>query len=129
MTPLAQSHTTCLAPTFDHASSLGSNLTDAFREIRLIGRDINRTVEHYVHRAESRLWPPIGSKALPLLEAIKAWRQVCPTDAWLHRLDRITDEELETVVNKIPSTVASEAARRFALTMLKSNKERILREL
>lgn len=42
-----------LAPTFDHASSLGRELTDEVRHERLTTNDKNRTVEAYVERCRS----------------------------------------------------------------------------
>ncbi len=42
-----------LAPTFDHASSLGWNETDSIRLQRLSTRDRRRTMERYVERALS----------------------------------------------------------------------------
>ena len=42
-----------LAPTFDHASSLGRELTDEVRHERLTTNDKNRTVEAYIERCRS----------------------------------------------------------------------------
>lgn len=45
-----------LAPTFDHASALGRELSDAERLARLDGKDQNRTVERYLARSECRFY-------------------------------------------------------------------------
>ena len=61
-----------LAPTYDHASSLGRNEKDAVRRRKLTTRDAGDSVESYVARATSALYRSSGdSKALPTLESFR----------------------------------------------------------
>ncbi len=56
--------TTHLAPSYDHASSLGSGETDTDREDRLSPSDKRRSVERYVERAVSALMLHLLAKSL-----------------------------------------------------------------
>lgn len=59
-----------LAPTFDHASSLGRNKTDEKRLDRLNTRDTGNNVKSYVKRAKSALYEnPASQPPLTTLDA------------------------------------------------------------
>jgi HipA-like C-terminal domain len=59
-----------IAPSFDHASSLGRNLTDKQRESRLSSRDTNFKTETYCLNAPSRLYrDAANNKAMTTFEA------------------------------------------------------------
>lgn len=63
-----------LAPSFDHASSLGFQLTDTDREDRLATSDRLRTVAAYVTRAKSRF----EGRIHPMDAAIEAFNRASP---------------------------------------------------
>jgi len=117
-----------LAPTFDHASCLGFNLTDRERLDRLTpGR--NRTLEGFADRASSKLYLDIGqSKPLSLLSAfIEATRKsLSVRQAWIEKVGCLTDESLVEVIGRIPAERISTPARDFAYALLKLNKTRII---
>lgn len=69
----SREHGLTLAPTFDHASSLGRNESDAARLERLTTKDAGRTVAHYAARARSGLYETQTSKQpMTTLEAFDA---------------------------------------------------------
>jgi hypothetical protein len=119
-----------LAPTYDHASSLGAHHEDEQRLLRLDSRDPAYRVEGYVTRSDARsaLYLQIGeAKPLPMLEAFRAW---CGTDdcgPWLERLASIEDMAIETLLDRVPGPVMSGPARAFTKAILSINRGRILR--
>jgi hypothetical protein len=117
-----------LAPTFDHASCLGFNLSDAERVDRMtLGR--NRSVSGFAARARSKLYRQVGdSKPLSPLEAFsEATMERRPArTAWISRLRSISDESLRLPVDRIPPERASLAARDFAHNLLCHNRARLL---
>lgn len=118
-----------LAPTFDHAASLGRNESDEAREDRLTTKDKGRSVEVYVERARSALYKTPGSaRPLSTLDAfieVARFRQVA-AKYWVSKLGGLSFIDIETILNNIPSSEMSDQARAFASKMLKLNIERIL---
>ena len=126
---LAQGHR-FLAPTFDHASSLGAHERDDQRRRRLESQDPAFQVEGYVQRADARsaLYLRVGdARPLPLLDALRAWCERVHCDPWLGRLDSVEDPAVEALLDRVPESVMSGPAKAFAHALLKANKERILR--
>ena len=126
---LAQNHR-YLAPTYDHASSLGAHEQDAQRRRRLASRDPAFQVEGYVQRADARsaLYLRVGeARPLSTVAAFRAWSERAHCDPWLERLETARDEHTTALINQVPETEMSGPARAFAQAILKANKGRILR--
>lgn len=120
-----------LAPTFDHASSLGRNEQDAERLERLNTRDQGRSIERYVERARSALYARVGEKALTTLVAFEEAAKLPEVREakayWLGRLAAVGLAEFREIFENIPASEITEPARDFALKMLEINRERLLR--
>jgi hypothetical protein len=118
-----------LAPTFDHASSLGRNERDEERLRRLSTQDRGSSVEHYVERAESAFYAtPASQRPLSTLAAFTEAARISPRAAkyWLDCLSHIALTDFESIVANVPVGEMSEPARRFALKMIQVNRERLL---
>jgi hypothetical protein len=118
-----------LAPTFDHASSLGRNETDAARLERLRTHDVGHSVAHYAARARSALYEtPTDKKAMSTLEAFVSALKVAPEAGryWLKQLSSIDPEGFSDVLAKIPGDWMSLTALNFAHAMLVTNRNRLL---
>ena len=118
-----------LAPTFDHAASLGRNESDDARSDRLMTKDSGRNVETYVKRARSALYKTAKSgKPLTTLEAFDEAARLRPDAAkyWLSKLAGLSFSDIETILNSIPFSEMSDLARAFALKMLEVNTKRLL---
>ena len=124
---LAEGHR-YLAPTFDHASSLGAHHEDTTRARRLESRDPAFRVEGYVEKGRSALYAKAG-EAQPLtpLDAFRAWSEHAHCDSWLQRLDDVEDEQIAELIERVPDSEMSGPARAFAQAILQCNKWRILR--
>ncbi|MCF7983259.1 MAG: hypothetical protein K9L70_02555 [Thiohalocapsa sp.] len=119
----------CLAPNFDHGSSLGRNESDAVRRERLSTKDTGRSVATYVRRAQSSLYKTHGSrKPMTTFDAFADAAAANPAAArfWIERLDNLDAAALMAIVSRVPSSVASEPAKAFALAIMIENRNRLL---
>lgn len=112
-----------VAPSFDHASSLGRELPDTRRE-RLLAE--NRLAA-YAERARSAIyWTEDGGRISPL-ELVRRAVDRHPdlfTPA-LAKLDNLDDGSIATIVNRVPDDWMSPAARTFAIALLRYNWARL----
>lgn len=118
-----------IAPTYDHASSLGRNETDENRRDRLTTRDKRRSIEHYVERAISALYAsPTSTKPLTTFEAFKNAARTRPNAAkqWIQRLQGVSLQDTQSLFEMIPSDWITPTAIEFAQKMLDLNRTRIL---
>lgn len=118
-----------LAPTFDHASSLGCHLTDAERKRRLVTKDGAYTPEAYASKARSALYETeMARRPLVTLEAfLAATARAQPAGlAWLRKLSDVPATVLVNIVEAVPPGRASAVTVEFAKRMILFNRERLL---
>jgi hypothetical protein len=118
-----------LAPTFDHASSLGSHETDGNRKNRLITKDEGRGMHRYVERALSAFYlSPADTKAMLTLEVFKKATRTYPRAAksWLARLEALSPQVTQEIFDLIPESEISPISIEFAQMMLILNRQRLL---
>jgi hypothetical protein len=115
-----------LAPTFDHASSLGRELSNDQRERALTTRDTRGDLRAYVARARSAFYDD-GGPALNPTEAFFQATAASPSAgrAWLERLRVLTLEDLARIVSRMPGPTLSDPARQFALALLNETRTRL----
>lgn len=126
---VSPSMTIHLAPSYDHASSLGRNEPDESRVARLTTRDPGYSVAHYAARATSAFYGADG-KSLSTLDAFADALRAHPVagSIWLDRMATVTPSEIQTIFGWIPASLISQPAVQFAQAMLTANRRR-LREL
>lgn len=119
-----------LAPTFDHASSLGRNESDKRRKHKLThkGRDGRPLICSYVERAYSAFYSSKDSKRLSTMKAFEgsARRNPVAGNFWINRLQSISDRDIKRIFESIPKTEISKAAVEFAMEMLRLNSNKLL---
>lgn len=123
-----ESYSFHIAPTFDHASSLGRELTDAERSERLGTRDRNRTVPAYVDKARSALYNATSdAKPMTTLEAFRAVasRHPAAARAWLRELEHVTVDDFGSILGLVPIELLTAPAKGFALAVLTRNRQRL----
>ncbi|MFA0923909.1 hypothetical protein [Xanthomonas fragariae] len=115
-----------LAPTFDHASSLGRNETDQRRMQKLTANHPDHGVYGYARRAKVPIY--YGSGQLHSSEAFFALSRVCPDKGrhWLNRLREIDPNSFAALLGRIPVGWITDPARRFADELLRVNRNRLL---
>jgi hypothetical protein len=114
-----------LAPSYDHASSLGRELTDKRRETMLETRDPQQQVEAYADRARSAFFTADDPQTqLSPLGAFSRAASLAPAAAriWLHRLRAACPSLLERILARIPDQVMSPIAREFVRRLLIHNR-------
>jgi hypothetical protein len=117
-----------LAPTFDHASCLGFNLSDKVR-IDFMTPGNNRSIETFADKALSKLY--LSVDAAKPLSPIAAFAESTKDRflvrrAWLMRLSSVADDSFRQIIGRIPDHRTSQAARDFAYGLLLLNKARLL---
>ncbi len=127
---LTSDGTVHLAPSFDHASSLGRNETDENMKDRLSTSDRGRSIDAYILRAKSSLYlRQDDTKPLSTIDAFKTWASSTPIAAksWIDQLAKLSDENIRSLVEKIPDELISSVAVEFTTKMLILNKERLIK--
>jgi hypothetical protein len=118
-----------LAPSYDHASSLGAIETDPVRQSRLTTRDRRYALAYYVTRARSAFFAsPAQSRPLLTIEAFERAGERHPSAAkiWLTRLAGVSLPQVLALFERLPRTRISASAIDFAVTMLDLNQQRLL---
>jgi hypothetical protein len=119
-----------LAPSFDHASSLGGGITDRERKHRLVAQGEHGTVEHFCNRGKSPFYlPSPEARQLRVREVFERALSLMPEagDGWLHRLHATDPSELIAIADRVPTSVATDSAREFAKAVLQSNLRYLLK--
>lgn len=106
-----------MAPSYDHASSLGRDLLDARRD-RLLAE--SRIGEYVIKGRGAIYWSADETKSPSPLELV--WRanreypELCNPE--LKRIEALNFSQLEAIVDHIPCTFMLSAAKRFATGFL-----------
>lgn len=114
-----------LAPTFDHASSLGRELLDYKKQ----EKTNNKTVKNYIAKSRSATYDKVGDrKPMLTLDLFEQAAQKYPKAAmiWLQNLAHISAEDTLSLFNCIPKNYISEISIEFAQTILTINQNRLL---
>ena len=109
-----------LAPTYDHASSLGRELRDPRRGLKL-----QQGIGHYAAKARSALYAdstakrPLGTHAafFAFCEGVPGAR-----DAWVQRIGALTSDDLDEIISRAPRHRITETAAKFALQLMLENR-------
>ena len=118
-----------LAPTFDHASSLGRNESDENRVRRLNTKDIGMSMERYIERAKSAFYQTQkDTKPLSTIDAfiIAAKRRPDAARIWLQKLEDISSPDVRAIIVRVPHEEMSDIAKGFTQQILDLNRQRLL---
>jgi hypothetical protein len=118
-----------LAPTYDHASSLGREISDEKRQIKLKTRDRGSSINAYVNKCESCLYAKVGDKKpLKTFDAFRDAAKLYPQAAniWLDSLAKISANNTLDLFERIPDSCISSIAIEFAQKILEINQHKLL---
>lgn len=121
----ASSLQTQLAPTFDHASSLGRELTDEARVRHLR----EGSLERYIHKGKGGIFENGAARAgmSPIaLAQVLADRYPEFFGPWRSRIEALSLDAVRDVVWRIPDQRISESGREFALSFLTTSRKLLL---
>ncbi len=114
-----------LCGSYDHANSLGYNLTDGERARRL---DDERQLLRWCEKGTAwRFEYPAGGPVPTLAETAASALRLASADArahWTEQLGRVDDDNVRQVLARVPGM--SEPARNFAARVLEVNRRRVL---
>lgn len=120
--------TLCLAPTFDHASSLGRNESDERRAARLQTKDSRQTVEAYAARARSAFFEKgRGNHPLNNREILQELVLFNPsaTRYWASKIVAIPISTYDQIFDNIDRSLISGISVDFARRVLLHNRNMI----
>ncbi|UXS08208.1 phosphatidylinositol kinase [Agrobacterium tumefaciens] len=126
---VTKSRSIYLAPTFDHASSLGRELTDERRRSRLDTKDSRANLKAFALKARSAIYAdPSDPKPLSPIDAFSLAARLDREGGleWLEKLEHITPEHVSNVINRVPATLMSSTAKEFAFKLLLTNQSSLL---
>ena len=115
-----------LAPTFDHASSLGRELTDEARERHLL----EGTMERYILKARGGIFADATAKhAMSPMALARMLAQRYPDffRPWQARVSNLSDQTCHDLVHRIPDERISTLGRAFAIAFV-SNSRKLLQQ-
>ncbi len=118
-----------LAPTYDHASSLGASESDENRRDRLTTRDARRSITQFVERATSAFYRlPSDARPMLTIDAFREAARIRPEAAaiWLSQLEEVSADEVRAILNQVPSGRITPVGVEFAQRLLELNRERLL---
>ena len=109
-----------LAPSYDHASSLGRELTDERRDARLKGGGVGG----YLNRGRGGIYWEQGDRRAPsplqlALLAVERYPDIFVPA--LRNLDKLSESDIVRIVNRVPDDWMSESARLFAISIMRHN--------
>jgi hypothetical protein len=119
-----------LAPTYDHASSLGRNESDEKRAERLRTRDKGYSVGAYADKCHSSFYDKIGkSKPIKTFESFAEAAKLYPKAAcvWLNILETLSQDDTLQLLQRIPENRVSVIAIEFAQNILNYNRDKLLK--
>jgi hypothetical protein len=114
-----------LAPTYDHASSLGRELSDEKRLERLQ----NKSIGAYLKKNYSAFYAQASDrKSLTTIAAFQSAAEIYPqaAKAWRTQLSAISSDWIEQLLCRVPENRMSSPAKEFAAQVLAFNKNRLL---
>jgi len=118
-----------LAPTFDHAPSLGCHELDSKKARRLNTADHNFTVEAFASKARSALYlNENDAQALLTSEAFLEAALQLPAAGrfWVEILEQVSDAEIGILVDEVPPARCSEISAEFAKRIMLANKRALV---
>lgn len=115
-----------LAPSFDHASSLGRNAPQEERERRLR----EGSLETYARRGRGGIYVATADQrgANPLELVL----QVAPTmrdvfEPWLTRIRALSPASIQSIINAVPETLMDSTAKRFTVALVDYTRTQLCR--
>lgn len=117
-----------LAPTFDHASSLGRELLDEGGKKSRTQLMQDRRIGRYAESAHGAIfWDKSDKRGISPLELVRKAAVKYPQhfDSALAAITRIDRTSLEEIIEKIPRDWMSDLARRFAVDLVCYNKNEL----
>ena len=117
-----------IMPSYDHASSLGRELTDDKRQ-RILDSD---SVQRYLDAGRGAIFADSRRKRAPsplrLARLLCRWRSEY-TSRTLERIGGIPEDDIRTKIERVPDEFMSEIARAFAFQIVMTGRRELLRSV
>lgn len=111
-----------LAPTYDHASSLGFQLDERAHHRYVCGISPHHTIATYAARGRCR---PMAGQPHLVEVAAEAASRTGTASWWARQLAEISSQQVRGVIGRVPPARMSQPARMFCEMLLEENRRRI----
>jgi hypothetical protein len=115
-----------LAPSFDHASSLGREMRDERRVLLLK----EKKIPEYLRKGLGAIYlEALGENPISPLELVNRLAGNAPEcfGPWLKRVENVTDEQIFCIVDRFPACWISTAQREFAVALIREARGQLTR--
>jgi hypothetical protein len=110
-----------LAPSFDHASSMGCRDSENKKELRLNTKDLRYSVETFAKKAKTAMYK--DSKILKTYELAELCWEDYPEEYsfWVNKINKISAESINKCFDLLPPSWMSNIDKKFTIELLKVN--------
>ncbi len=119
-----------LAPSYDHASSMGRVVDDVKKMERLNTKNSEYHISSYAQKAMTKFYrTPNDAKPMTTIEVFReaAGRNRAAAQEWVERLARVSDDATLHILKRVPRAMLSEVGVDFAHELLRLNRIRLLK--
>ena len=118
-----------IAPSFDHASSLGRELLDERRELILSSNG----VLNYLKKGRGGVFVDGNHRQAPsplylaqlICRLLRRWRPEL-SRTWMERLNSMRDTEIRSIIDRVPPEFMTDTAKEFTYQMVVTSKTELL---
>lgn len=119
-----------LCETYDHAASLGRELSEEKRKTYLTSKDKGQQIEAFVRRARSEIFENSTDKrpmlTIDALQLALSYQPIKTKYYWLNKVEYLELGSIEDILKEIPKGIMTEDTKKFVFEMIKANKDRII---
>jgi len=116
-----------LAPTYDHASSLGCRVSDGEIIDRMSTKDSRYNVKSFVNKCKSAFSSKDGKRISPLVAFLVAAKQNLDASSyWINQVENLSLRTMTNIFNEIPEPLININSVRFVVEILHANRSNIL---
>ncbi len=114
-----------LAPSFDHASSMGCRVSENEKQKRLNTKDAGYSVEAFANKAKTAMYH--NDKILKTYELAELCYKYYPKEYcfWVNKISKISEQNIGQCFNYIPQNWMSDIDKQFTMKLLQANKDEL----
>ena len=123
---VASSTELSLAPSFDHASSMGCRVGDTEKQERLNTKDTGYNVEAFSSKAKTAMYNNDG-KILKTYELSELCHKHYPEEScfWIQKIKQVSEQDIAKCFESLPENWMSDIDKKFTTKLLQANQKQL----
>ncbi|OIR24303.1 HipA domain-containing protein [Bathymodiolus thermophilus thioautotrophic gill symbiont] len=116
-----------LAPSFDHASSMGCRVGDTEKQERLNTKDTGYNVEAFSRKAKTAMYDANNGKILKTYELSELCCKHYPEEYrfWAEKITQISEQSMVKCFDEVPENWMSDMDKKFTIKLLQANQKQL----